>query len=47
MESMVNLIVGGANGYSPDVLVRLFVFVLLLDMLGSVISAMFKAGGVR
>ncbi len=47
MDNMVDLIVNGATGYTPDVLIRLFVFILVLDMLSAVISAMFKAGGVR
>lgn len=47
MEDMVNLIIGGSAEFSPAVLVRLIVFVLLVDMLGTVIAAMFKAGGMR
>lgn len=43
MENMVQLIVNGATQFTPEVLVRLFVFVLVLDMLGTVVSSLFKS----
>ena len=44
MDNMVDLICNGATEYSPDLLVRLFVFVLVLDCISSVAYAISSIG---
>ena len=36
MDNMVDLLVGEATSFTPDVLVRIIVFVLLLDCIASI-----------
>ena len=45
MENMVELIVNGAEGFTPEVLVRLMVFCLVLECIGSIANSIFRAGG--
>lgn len=44
MESMVELIVNGATEFTPDVLVRLIVFSLTLECIGTIAFAITGVG---
>lgn len=44
MESMVNLICNGSTEFTPEVLVSLLVFCLVLDCIGSIAGSIFKVG---
>ena len=44
MESMVELIVNGATEFTPEVLVRFGVFVLVLECIGSMAYSAFSVG---
>ena len=44
MQGMVDLIVSGATGFTPELLVRLIVFVMILDCIGSIAHSILKVG---
>lgn len=44
MDNMVNLIVAGAESFTPEVLVRLIVFVLTLDCIASIAHSILSVG---
>lgn len=44
MENMVDLILNGATEFTPEVIVRLIVFVLVLECIGSVAYSVLSVG---
>lgn len=44
MDTMVSLILNGSQDFTVEVLVRLFVFVISIDVIGMIASAIMKAG---
>lgn len=44
MESMVNLICNGSEEFTPEVLVSLLVFCLILDCIGSIAGSVLSVG---
>lgn len=44
MDEVVNVICNGATTFTPDMLVRLFLYVCLIYMIGCVASALFNGG---
>lgn len=44
MEKLTELICGGADGFTPELLVRLFLFVMVLDCIAMVARALLTVG---
>lgn len=44
MERLIELICSGSNEFTPEMLVRLFVFVLLLDCIAMIARALLSVG---
>lgn len=44
MEKLAEMICGGADGFTPELLVRLFLFVLVLDCIAMVARALLGVG---
>ena len=45
MENLVNLITNGAETFTPQVMVSLIVFCLVLETIGAIAGTLAKAGG--
>lgn len=44
MEKLVEIICNGSNEFTPEVLVRLFLFVLVLDCIAMIARALLSVG---
>lgn len=44
MDALIDFIMGGCQDFTPEMLVRYMVFVLLLSCIGSIVDSVFSVG---
>lgn len=45
MDNLISFVLAGASEFTPEVLLRFFIFFGILEMIGNIITALIKAGG--
>lgn len=45
MDNLISFVLAGSSEFTPEVLLRFFIFFGILEMIGNIITALIKAGG--
>lgn len=47
MDTLLEYILNGATKFTPEVLIRILLFYMCFECISTIISAIFRAGGMR
>lgn len=45
MDNLISFVLAGGTEFTPEVLLRFFIFFGVLELIGNIITALIKAGG--
>ena len=45
MDSVIQFVLAGGTEFTPEVLLRFFIFFGVLEMIGNILTALIKVGG--